>query len=54
MTEDNADLHSVTNLKGVGPKISESLRSLGILSVQDAMFHLAQNLRASQVCDADA
>ena len=40
MTEDNKDLHSVTSLKGVGPKISESLKSLGILSVQDAMFHL--------------
>ena len=40
MTEDNKDLHSVKNLKGVGPKISESLKSLGILSVQDAMFHL--------------
>ena len=40
MTEDSKDLHSVTNLKGVGPKISESLKSLGIQSVQDAMFHL--------------
>ncbi len=40
MTEDNKDLHSVKNLRGVGPKISESLASLGILSVQDAMFHL--------------
>ena len=40
MTEDNKDLHSVKNLKGVGPKISESLKSLGIFSVQDAMFHL--------------
>ena len=40
MTEDNKDLHSVKHLKGVGPKISESLKSLGILSVQDAMFHL--------------
>jgi len=40
MTEDNKDLHSVTNLRGVGPKISESLKSLGIQSVQDAMFHL--------------
>ena len=40
MVEDNKDLHSVENLKGVGPKISQSLKSLGITYIQDAMFHL--------------
>lgn len=30
----------VTNLKGVGPKLAEKLRRLGLLTVQDVLFHL--------------
>lgn len=31
---------SITVLKGVGPKVAEKLRRLGLRSVQDALFHL--------------
>ena len=30
----------ITTLKGVGPKVAEKLRKLGIQSVEDALFHL--------------
>ena len=32
--------HPVEELKGVGPKVSESLSQLGIKNIQDALFHL--------------
>jgi len=32
--------NSIEQLKGVGPKISESLKQLGIHNIQDALFHL--------------
>ena len=40
MTEESKDLHSVQNLKGVGPKSTSSLNNLGIFSIPDAAFHL--------------
>ena len=33
-------LHPITKLRGVGPKISESLNKLNIRTVEDALFHL--------------
>jgi len=32
--------HSIDKLRGVGPKVSESLEQLGIYNIQDAVFHL--------------
>ena len=40
MTEDFRDLHAINNLKGVGPKSTQSLNNLGIFSISDAAFHL--------------
>ena len=40
MTEDFRDLHAINNLKGVGPKSTQSLHNLGIFSISDAAFHL--------------
>ena len=40
MTEESKDLHSIQNLKGVGPKGASSLNNLGIFSIPDAAFHL--------------
>ena len=40
MTEDFKDLHAINNLKGVGPKSTQSLNNLGIFSISDAAFHL--------------
>ena len=40
MTEDFRDLHAINNLKGVGPKSTQSLQNLGIFSISDAAFHL--------------
>jgi len=31
---------SIKKLRGVGPKVSESLKQLGIYNIQDALFHL--------------
>ena len=40
MTEESKDLHSIQNLKGVGPKGATSLNNLGIFTIPDAAFHL--------------
>ena len=40
MPEGNQRLHPVENIKGVGPKIAETLSTLGIKQVEDAVFHL--------------
>ena len=40
MPEGNQRLHPVENIKGVGPKIAETLSILGIQQVEDAVFHL--------------
>ena len=40
MTEESKDLHSIQNLKGVGPKGASSLNNLGIFTIPDAAFHL--------------
>jgi len=40
MPEGNQKLHPLENIRGVGPKIAESLSILGILQVEDAVFHL--------------
>jgi ATP-dependent DNA helicase RecG len=40
MTEASSDLHSIENLKGVGPKSASSLNNLGIFTIPDAVFHL--------------
>ena len=40
MPEGNQRLHPVENIKGVGPKIAETLSPLGIKQVEDAVFHL--------------
>ena len=40
MTEASSDLHSIENLKGVGPKSTSSLNNLGIFTIPDAVFHL--------------
>ena len=37
---ENPLLESVTTLKGVGPKMTENLEKLNILSIQDLLFHL--------------
>ena len=40
MTEESKDLHSIQNLKGVGPKSASSLNNLGIFTIPDAVMHL--------------
>ena len=40
MPEGGPDQNPIENLKGVGPKIAQSLSSLGIQTVQNAVFHL--------------
>jgi ATP-dependent DNA helicase RecG len=40
MTEESKDLHSIQELKGVGPKSVTSLNNLGIFNIPDAAFHL--------------
>ncbi len=40
MTEESKDLHSIQELKGVGPKSATSLNNLGIFNIPDAAFHL--------------
>ncbi len=40
MAEGKTTSHLVEELKGVGPKVSESLSLLGITTIQDAVFHL--------------
>ena len=40
MPEGNQRLHPVENIKGVGPKIAETLSILAIKQVEDAVFHL--------------
>jgi ATP-dependent DNA helicase RecG len=40
MNEESKDLHSIQNLKGVGPKGASSLNNLGIFTIPDAAFHL--------------
>ena len=40
MPEGSQRLHPVENIKGVGPKIAETLSTLGIKQVEDAVFHL--------------
>ena len=40
MPEGKTTSHLVEELKGVGPKVSESLALLGITTIQDAVFHL--------------
>ena len=40
MPEGKTTSHLVEELKGVGPKVSESLSLLGITTIQDAVFHL--------------
>jgi len=40
VTEKTLDRLAVTQLKGVGPKSAERLERLGIVSVQDLLFHL--------------
>ena len=40
MTEESKDLHSIQNLKGVGPKSTSSLNNLGIFTIPDAVMHL--------------
>ena len=40
MTEESKDLHSIRELKGVGPKSVNSLNNLGIFDIPDAAFHL--------------
>ena len=40
MTEESKDLHSIQELKGVGPKSAISLKNLGIFTIPDAVFHL--------------
>ena len=40
MPEGKTTSHLVEELKGVGPKVSESLSLLGIKTIQDAVFHL--------------
>ena len=40
MTEESRDLHSIQNLKGVGPKSASSLNNLGIFTIPDAVMHL--------------
>ena len=40
MPEGNNKKHPIQNIRGVGPKIAESLSNLGIYQVEDAVFHL--------------
>ena len=40
MPEGRPKLYPIESLKGVGPKIAQSLLNLGIQDVQDAVFHL--------------
>ena len=40
MPEGGPDQNPIENLKGVGPKIAQSLSSLGIQTVKNAVFHL--------------
>ena len=40
MPSGSFSLHPITKLRGVGPKISESLNKLNIRTVEDALFHL--------------
>jgi len=40
MSEKTNTDHSIDKLRGVGPKVSESLEQLGIYNIQDAVFHL--------------
>ncbi len=40
MPEGNNNNHPIQNIRGVGPKIAESLSNLGIYQVEDAVFHL--------------
>ncbi|KZN47333.1 ATP-dependent DNA helicase RecG [Pseudoalteromonas luteoviolacea] len=40
MSSPNLAQYAITDLKGVGPKAAERLAKLGILSVQDMLFHL--------------
>ena len=32
--------HPIQNIRGVGPKIADTLSNLGIYQVEDAVFHL--------------
>ena len=40
MPEGKEKKHPIQNIKGVGPKIADTLSNLGIYQVQDAVFHL--------------
>ena len=40
MPKGNTKDHSIIKLKGVGPKIAQSLSILGIELIEDAVFHL--------------
>ena len=40
MPEGKEKKHPIQNIKGVGPKIANTLSNLGIYQVQDAVFHL--------------
>lgn len=40
MSKPSLNQYPITELKGVGPKMAERLLKLGILSVQDMLFHL--------------
>ena len=40
MPEGDNKKHPIQNIRGVGPKIAESLSNLGIYQVEDAVFHL--------------
>ena len=40
MTNGNIEKHNIQEIKGVGPKLSESLKTLGIKKIEDLLFHL--------------
>ena len=40
MPEGNKKNHPIQNIRGVGPKIAETLSNLGIYQVEEAVFHL--------------
>ena len=45
MPEGNNKKHPIQNIRGVGPKIAESLSNLGIYQVEDAVFSFTLQVR---------